>query len=110
MRLKEINLENLICWAEATAWSTDEKVTQLIGFSMEKLEQFCREARSELYPTINEFNEYLQKEPWERLPADQKKFKKLSKQFGEENLLELFFEIGKLLGMREAWQTIINQE
>lgn len=110
MRLKEINLEDLVCWAEATAWDGEEDITQLIGFAVERLERICREARLELYPAINEFSEHLQKAPWEILPVEQKKFKQLCKQFGEEKLLELFFELGRLQGMREAWQTVVNQE
>ena len=80
MRLQNVNLEELISWAEATAWDGEEEITQLIGFVVERLERICREARLELYPAI------------------------------EEKLMELFFELGRLQGMREAWQMIVNQE
>ena len=110
MRLKEINLEDLICWAESTAWSKDETVTQLIGFTMERIERICNQARAQLYPTINEFSEYLQKEHWEILPVEQKRIRKLCKQLGEKTLLEIFFELGRLQGIREAWQAVVNQE
>ena len=108
--LQNISLEDLISWAEATAWDGEDDITQLIGFTVERLERICREAKEELYPAINIFDDYLHKEQWEILPTEQKKFKKLCKQFGEGRLLELFFEIGRLQGIREAWQTIVNQK
>lgn len=110
MKLQEINLQDLYLWADKTAYEDGSAITSLIGFGTERILQMFKSVHlAQPYETLDGLSEFIHKPNWDRLPNDEREFKKLLKAFSQYKLIELFFELGRLQGIQEGWRAIVNK-